>query len=407
MANRYWVGGTGNWSDNTNHWSATSGGSSGASLPTSSDNVFIDSNSGLSGGTLTLNYPGGQADCNDFSSTTGFSYTIVNDAGFYIYKDLTLESGVTINKGSGVSIYGSGNHMIKTNNANILDTFLIEGTGTSTLGGDLVLGEEFYQSNGTFDANDYNVTANDFYFYAATGNTPTVIMGSGMWEITGDNEGWYLEEYDNAEVIILSETSILKFTGTNSYLENYNDVLNKDVGKNYHNIWITKITNITGEDNVFNDIKINAGGELQLDHLTTTYTNTFTAIGTTGNLITLSRSGGTGSDQFTLSKSSGIVSCDYLDLSNCNVTGGALWFAGKNSADTDNNDGWYFTVPSLITQNKPATSLANTSKPTTSIVNSTRVSIGETWASDPYTWAAEPRTWLAVSQLFTNSTRPI
>lgn len=40
-ADRYWVGGTGNWSDNTNHWSATDGGAPGASLPTSSDNVFF------------------------------------------------------------------------------------------------------------------------------------------------------------------------------------------------------------------------------------------------------------------------------------------------------------------------------------------------------------------------------
>jgi len=47
--NRYWVGGTGNWND-TSHWSASSGGSGGASVPTSNDDVFIDSNSGLSGG---------------------------------------------------------------------------------------------------------------------------------------------------------------------------------------------------------------------------------------------------------------------------------------------------------------------------------------------------------------------
>ena len=45
MANRYWVGNGGSWSDYTNHWSATSNGSPGASLPTSSDNVYFDANS--------------------------------------------------------------------------------------------------------------------------------------------------------------------------------------------------------------------------------------------------------------------------------------------------------------------------------------------------------------------------
>ena len=45
MANRYWVGGSGAWDNtNTTNWSASSGGSGGASVPTSTDNVFFDSN---------------------------------------------------------------------------------------------------------------------------------------------------------------------------------------------------------------------------------------------------------------------------------------------------------------------------------------------------------------------------
>jgi hypothetical protein len=51
MANRYWVGGTGNWS-NTARWSATSGGAGGASVPGTGDAVIFDSSSG--GGTSTL-----------------------------------------------------------------------------------------------------------------------------------------------------------------------------------------------------------------------------------------------------------------------------------------------------------------------------------------------------------------
>lgn len=43
MADRYWVGGTGTWDDtSTTVWSTTSGGSSGASVPTSADDVFFD-----------------------------------------------------------------------------------------------------------------------------------------------------------------------------------------------------------------------------------------------------------------------------------------------------------------------------------------------------------------------------
>jgi hypothetical protein len=47
MANRYWVGGSGNWdTSSTSNWSTTSGGAGGASAPTSADDVFLDSNSG-------------------------------------------------------------------------------------------------------------------------------------------------------------------------------------------------------------------------------------------------------------------------------------------------------------------------------------------------------------------------
>lgn len=54
MADRYWVNrssgtgslgtGTGNWND-ANNWSATSGGTGGAGVPTSSDNIFFDNSS--------------------------------------------------------------------------------------------------------------------------------------------------------------------------------------------------------------------------------------------------------------------------------------------------------------------------------------------------------------------------
>src|SRR5574343_111586 len=53
MVARYWVGGTGTWdASSTTHWSASAGGAAGASAPTSSDNVIVDSASG--NGTITV-----------------------------------------------------------------------------------------------------------------------------------------------------------------------------------------------------------------------------------------------------------------------------------------------------------------------------------------------------------------
>lgn len=53
MATRFWVGGTGTWdASSTTHWASTSGGSGGASAPTTGDNPTFDGSSGT--GTVTL-----------------------------------------------------------------------------------------------------------------------------------------------------------------------------------------------------------------------------------------------------------------------------------------------------------------------------------------------------------------
>jgi len=52
MASRFWVGGTGTWdASTTTHWSATTGGAGGVSVPGVADTVTFDANSG--GGTVT------------------------------------------------------------------------------------------------------------------------------------------------------------------------------------------------------------------------------------------------------------------------------------------------------------------------------------------------------------------
>lgn len=71
---RYWVGGTGTWdASDTTHWSATSGGSSGASAPTSSNEVVFDFNSGS--GTVTLGADVTVKSFNTTASTTSLSLT--------------------------------------------------------------------------------------------------------------------------------------------------------------------------------------------------------------------------------------------------------------------------------------------------------------------------------------------
>jgi hypothetical protein len=72
-----------------------------------------------------------------------------------------------------------------------------------------------------------------------------------------------------------------------------------------------------------------------------TYTfSNFNLRGADGALVTLT-SGVTGT-QYTLSKSSGTVTSNYLSLQDSVATGGAVWYAGGNSIDAGNNTGWVF-----------------------------------------------------------------
>ena len=85
MANRYWVGGAGDWtSADTTRWSETSGGPSGASVPTLADAVFFDANS-VGNVRLATGVTVGSIDF------TGYSGTFSRLSG-----DITLASNLTM-----------------------------------------------------------------------------------------------------------------------------------------------------------------------------------------------------------------------------------------------------------------------------------------------------------------------
>jgi hypothetical protein len=65
MADRYWVGGSGSW-NSTTKWSTTSGGASGASVPTASDNAIFDAASATAHYTVTVT---DNATCADLTFT--------------------------------------------------------------------------------------------------------------------------------------------------------------------------------------------------------------------------------------------------------------------------------------------------------------------------------------------------
>jgi len=53
----------------------------------------------------------------------------------------------------------------------------------------------------------------------------------------------------------------------------------------------------------------------------------------------------TDTSAWTISKTSGTVSLDYVSLRDSTASGGASFYAGDNSTNVSGNTGWIFTSP--------------------------------------------------------------
>jgi len=137
MANRYWVGGDGTWDgSSTSHWSASSGGSSGASVPTSSDAVIIDFNSGSFSAGITIG-AGYTAQCLSIDWSTA-------NAAANIFLDGDSLSTISVfgnvtgaqSQGSGFNVntnFQIGANCIFSSTDNYSSTFTFTNTLTFTL----------------------------------------------------------------------------------------------------------------------------------------------------------------------------------------------------------------------------------------------------------------------------------
>jgi hypothetical protein len=159
MAARYWVGGSGTWnSSSTTNWSTTSGGASGASVPTSADDVYFDANSGA--GTVTTSPPISALSIN----FTGFSGTFTGQSTINLYGNLTLAAGMTYSH--------QGNWLIRGNST-------ITSNGISIWGVDIA-----YGFNATM-ADNMTLSGSNYFDGTTTREAGVLLMTSGNLSVAG------------------------------------------------------------------------------------------------------------------------------------------------------------------------------------------------------------------------------
>jgi len=358
MSTRYWVGGSGTWdTTTTTHWSDSSGGSGGFSVPTSSDDVIFDANS-----------DGGINVQISFSTTpsclnldlTGFvgQFTTSTTGALKIYGSFTGSSNVSYYGKFTFLFYATSSGKTITCSG-YMPPCVFDGVG----GGWTVVnnfdmspysenkgwsGEPIIIQNGTISfTGDVNIGE----LVAYTG-TATLNMGSGTWSIgnTYSSDGLTLIEIDNDITLTLNaETSTLKLYNSNS--DSGDPRIISAIDLSFYNVWLTGTkTNPFLFYNVsysFNDIKIDAGKTIKFDAGTTQTTNTLTSSGVPGNLTYL---GSTSASPFTLVKSGGgTQTIPYLSVSYCIGSPISTWYGGIGTLDGGNNTNWIFTyLPDIV-----------------------------------------------------------
>ena len=332
MADRFWVGDTGNWSDNTNHWSASTGGAPNASKPTSSDNVYFDANSFTAGSkVVTIDESASCLDMDWTGATNSPDIAVANN--ITTSGDVTFISAMSTSGAANFLFDGAGKTI--TSNGLTIGTFayLPWATGTLTLGDDFAstAGVRVVRG-GTFSTGNFDMTCTSFIITNPVG-ARTLTLGSSTINCTA-----FTTDGDVTQLTFNANTSTIKVTGTGAFA---------GAGLTFNNVELNGTAHTISGNNTIAQLRLMRDGIQTItftDSTTQTVTNMFRPNDT--NVRTLV---GTSTAGWNLTKQGGgRIDLDYLAISYSTATADKF-YAGANSTDTTGNTGWVFKATPKIT----------------------------------------------------------
>ncbi len=336
MADRFWVGNSGNWSDNTNHWSASQGGAPGASKPTSADRCRFIGGFTIAGQTVTVDEP---ANCNgiDFTGATnsptlaygGFALQVTGPASVIFISAMTLTGGTAAN--TGLYLLGGGLLQLTTNGSSHPErlTFADGGVNGVTLEllDDITFTTGILPREGTFTTNGHTLNLGALSANASSGVT-TINLGASVVNCT---TGFNIIPAVTGTVVLNSGTSTINCTATTTFQGN---------GQTYNIVNLNGTAHTITGNNTFAQLNLRPTGA---QTITGTAGSTQTVkrffIASHGkNVITLNSTGAA----WTLTGNSGYFEDDYLSLTNVVAGYARTYFAGDHSTDGTGNTNWIF-----------------------------------------------------------------
>jgi len=218
-ANRYWIGGTGTWDiSSTSNWSTSSGGASGASVPTSSDKVFFDANSFSGGGQIVT--ISATVNCLSMSWTGATNTpTLAGSSTLNIYGNLTLIAGMTITYTGTIEFEStSTGRTITTAGKSLASNLNFQGTGGAwTMQDALTTTKEFELTDGTFNTGNYTLAVRQLNCYGFSSTTRALNLGSSTVNITPGSV-WTSDilNFDGSNLTVNPGTSNINITLSSS-----------------------------------------------------------------------------------------------------------------------------------------------------------------------------------------------
>lgn len=332
MANRYWVGGTGNWDGTAGtKWSTTSGGAGGAAVPTSADDVFFDAASGANTVTISTGNTGAKS-----ITCTGFTGTLAGTAAITVSGSVTLVAGMTMTYSGALTLNATAT---LTSAGKTLGSLVVDGVGiTVTLGDALLLSSTITITRGTFTTANFNLTSTGLS--SSNANTRTITLGSSTVTLTG-SAPWSTQTTTN--LTFNANTSQITMTATPAAFSGG--------GLTFYNVTnnanSSSATTISGA-NTFNNLTISATSasikplELSANQ---TVNGTLTVSGAAANTRIFVRSDGIGITRTITAAAVAATDTDFRDIT---IAGAAAPISPTRAGDCKGNSGITFPAAKTV-----------------------------------------------------------
>jgi hypothetical protein len=348
MADRYWVGGTGNWdTTTTTKWSASSGGSGGASVPTVADNVFFDQ-----AGTYTVNLTGALT-CLDITVSAG-TVTLANGTSptLNVAGSMSLVAGTVWSTTANVTFSSTTTGRVVTTNGVLVQSgnFIFNG-----IGGGWTLGSSLTLNNGNLQvlAGSFSTSATG---YAITLSGQLILSSSSVRSVNlnsstvviGSNSGGALAINTATNLTFNAGTSQINFTGGIA------GITIGSGGFTFYNVSFTNTsasnTRIINGTNTFNNLTLAGPSSTGLNTYSfgagQTINGVLSTTGTTGNRRVWLRSDTIGIAQtFTINGTPSLTDADFRDIY---VIGTAAPISGTRIGDLRGCSGITFSTPKTV-----------------------------------------------------------